>query len=128
MKDHDPLSEIDWEQQWAQFSPGFRDGRAHIRLGSATLQLKAGAGFGDFSHPTTRLVLDLMAPLVKDKIVFDIGCGSGILSIAALLLGAKQAYGIDIEEEAIKHSQENAAVNQVEARAIFSKNINSEWI
>ncbi len=123
--------EIDWQKQWADFAPRFHDGLAHIdlnTLGGPVLLLKPGPGFGDLSHPTTRLVLALMAPHVKDKIVFDIGCGSGILSIAAILLGAKQAYGIDIDEDAVAHSQENATVNKVEAKTNFSSTIAPEWV
>ena len=118
--------EIDWQKQWADFAADFHDGVAHIdleELGGSTLLLKPGGGFGDLSHPTTRLVLSLMAPNVKGKTVFDIGTGSGILSIAAILLGAKQAWGIDIDIQAIKHAQENAILNQVEAKAHFSTEI-----
>lgn len=118
-----PVDEIDWEKQWADFAPHFKDGLAHIDLEGKVLLLKPGAGFGDLSHPTTRLTLTLMAPLVKGKAVFDVGCGSGILSIAAALLGAKQVHGIDIDENAIKHSQENAKINPTEAKPHFSKEI-----
>ncbi len=121
-------TEPNWEEQWSHFAPHFHNGCAHIDLGPATLLLKPGGGFGDLSHPTTRLVLSLMESNVKDKVVFDIGCGSGILSVAAALLGAKQVYGIDIEEEAIKHSQENAALNQVETKTTFSKEMDPSWI
>jgi ribosomal protein L11 methyltransferase len=123
-----PLEEVDWQQQWADFAPRFHDGLAHIDLGGPVLLLKPGRGFGDFSHPTTRLVLRLMAEHVKDQVVFDIGCGSGILTIAAVLLGAKKAYGIDIEEGAIQHSIENAAVNHVTEKTHFAKKINPAWI
>lgn len=123
--------QIDWQKQWADFSPQFRDGQAHIdlkALGGPVLLLKPGKGFGDLSHPTTRLVLALMAQHVKDKIVFDIGCGSGILSVAALLLGAKRALGIDIDNEAVKHSEENAKLNQVDAMALFSTQLNPSCV
>lgn len=126
-----PIEEVDWQQQWKSFSSSFRDGLAHIELeafGRPILLLKPGGGFGDFSHPTTQLALKLMAPLVRDKILFDVGCGSGILSIAAVLLGAKKAYGIDIHQEAMMHSRENAAVNQLEEKAKFSTMLDPSWI
>jgi ribosomal protein L11 methyltransferase len=125
------VEEIDWQKQWADFAPRFENGLAHIdleTLGGPVLLLKPGAGFGDLSHPTTRLVLALMALHVKDKTVFDIGCGSGILSIAAILLRAKEAYGIDIERDAVKHSKENAQVNHVETKAHFSSALVPAWI
>ena len=126
LEERGPVDEIDWQKQWAEFAPHFHDGLAHVDLapyGGPTLLMQPGAGFGDLSHATTRLTLALMAPIVKEKIVFDIGCGSGILAIAALLLGAERAYGIDIDAEALKHSLENAHLNQVEDRAFFSKKI-----
>ena len=126
-----PIEEIDWEKQWTSFAPGFHHGLAHIDLsifGGPALPLKPGGGFGDFSHPTTRLCLSLMAPRVKNKQVFDIGCGSGILSIAAVLLGANRAIGIDIEEEALAHSQENAVINHVEEKVLFAQKIDAAWL
>ena len=122
---------MNWQQQWEDFAPNFYDGLAHIDLkplGGLTLLLKPGAGFGDFSHPTTRLMLSMMTPLIKGKIVFDIGCGSGILGLAATLLGATKVYGIDIDKEAIKHSQENAKLNRVEKKVQFSEKLKLSWI
>lgn len=122
------VEEIDWQKQWADFAPGFEDGLSHIDLGGPILLLQPGAGFGDLSHPTTRLALELMKPIVKGATVFDIGCGSGILSLAAILLGAKACYGIDIDPEAVKHSQANAQVNQVEGKTHFSTDIDPSWL
>jgi ribosomal protein L11 methyltransferase len=105
---------IDWNEQWAFHAPNFYDGYAHIDLGEGrVLRLKAGPGFGDCSHPTTRLVLDLMKDHVKSHTVIDLGCGSGILSIAASLLGAKKVFGIDICEQALEHAHENSVLNQI---------------
>ncbi len=123
LEDCNPVEEIDWQKQWADFAADFHDGLAHIDVGGSTLLLKPGAGFGDLSHPTTRLILAMMAPNVKGKTVFDIGTGSGILSIASILLGAEQAWGIDIDTQAIQHAQENAILNQVEDRTDFSTRI-----
>ena len=105
---------IDWNEQWALHAPNFQAGYAHIDLDKGRiLRLKAGPGFGDCSHPTTRLVLDLMKDYVNDRIVIDLGCGSGILSLAASLLGARKVFGIDICEQALEHARENAALNQI---------------
>jgi ribosomal protein L11 methyltransferase len=101
-----------WEQQWELFAPDFRDGKAHIDLSpfgcKTVLQLLPGPGFGDLSHPTTRLMLKLMQPHVKGKTVIDIGCGSGILSVAAEAMGAKKVYGYDIDPDAVAHSRKNS--------------------
>lgn len=103
---------IDWERQWADFAPNFKDGFASIDLGEyGLLKLAPGGGFGDFSHPTTRLMLRMMPSHVKNKIIFDIGCGSGILTLAAAQMGAKKAMGIDIEKEAMLHSRQNLKLN-----------------
>ena len=125
------VEEIDWTAQWATFATDFRDGLAHIDLpipGAPQLLLKPGGGFGDLSHPTTRLVLSLMSTRVANKTVFDIGCGSGILTIAAILLGADKAIGIDIDKDALKHSMENAALNTVSERALFTEDISPELL
>ena len=110
---------INWEEQWASFAEGFRDGKAHIDLsrfgGAATLRLLPGPGFGDLSHPTTSLMLKLMQGKVKGQSIFDIGCGSGILTLASLLLGAKLAAGVDIDSDAIVHARKNEKLNQLQA-------------
>ncbi len=117
------VQQVDWNDQWAQFAEDFREGKAHIDLtrfgGEGDLLLTPGAGFGDLSHPTTYLMLDLMQGKVEGESVLDIGCGSGILTLAALKLGAREALGIDIDEEAIQHAQENGALNNLPAK--FSK-------
>jgi len=120
---------MDWGVQWSTHCPDYRDYMLHIDLAKYThvdksfpiLNLKAGPGFGDLSHPTTRLTLAMMADRVKDKIVLDIGSGSGILSLAAILLGAKCAIGVDIDDEAIEHSKENAILNKLEDHVLFVK-------
>lgn len=104
---------IDWEKQWELHAPNFSNGRLEISLAlyglEGSLELYPGPGFGDFSHPTTKLTAKLMAPLIKDKMVVDVGCGSGILTLLALKLGALKASGIDCEAEAVSHARENAA-------------------
>ena len=118
---------VSWEDQWAQFAQGFRDGKAHIDLkpfgGTSTLRLVPGPGFGDLSHPTTYVMLELMQGRIKGKNILDIGCGSGILTLAALLLGATTATGIDIDPDALTHAHENAQLNHL--TAFFSKDLPS---
>ncbi|GAB5411410.1 MAG: hypothetical protein ChlgKO_05240 [Chlamydiales bacterium] len=104
---------IDWEEQWAAFAPGFKDGILQVPVGNTTISLCAGGGFGDLSHPTTKLMLQLMPEHIAGKTIVDIGCGSGILSIAALKLGAKKVYALDISDDALEHTQKNAERNHV---------------
>ncbi|MGR2679085.1 50S ribosomal protein L11 methyltransferase [Chromobacterium haemolyticum] len=83
---------------------------------AVNLQLDPGLAFGTGSHPTTRLCLQwLDAHLQGGESVLDYGCGSGILAIAALKLGAVSALGVDIDPQAVRASQDNAEQNQVKA-------------
>lgn len=83
---------------------------------AVNLQLDPGLAFGTGSHPTTRLCLQWLDTQLKGgESVLDYGCGSGILAIAALKLGAGSATGVDIDEQAIRASNDNAAQNSVQA-------------
>lgn len=82
-----------------------------------TLLLDPGLAFGTGTHPTTALCLEwLDAADLAGKRVLDYGCGSGILAIAALKLGAIEAVAVDIDEQALIATRENAARNDVESR------------
>lgn len=112
----------DWHSQWETHAYNFKDGRAHIDFQQLGMQLDPtwrkggielipGPGFGDFSHPTTRLVVKMMEGYVANHEILDVGTGCGILSLAAAALGAKQTFGIDIDPEAIEHAKVNARLN-----------------
>ncbi|MHB1186263.1 50S ribosomal protein L11 methyltransferase [Thiobacillus sp.] len=80
------------------------------------LKLDPGLAFGTGSHPTTRLCLRwLDEHLVGGETLLDYGCGSGILAIAAVKLGAARVDGVDIDEQAVTASRDNAALNDVTA-------------
>jgi ribosomal protein L11 methyltransferase len=124
------LPEIDWDRQWSAHQ-NYYDGYLHVDLNIYTdkvpakfqttnLKLLPGPGFGDHSHPTTRLVLTLMSQIVFKKNVLDIGCGSGILSLAAVAMEAKIVCGIDIEKDAIEHSRTNSECNGMRHAVSFS--------
>jgi len=84
------------------------------------IRINPGMAFGTGTHPTTQLCLELMETRVLPGMdVIDVGCGSGILSIAAILLGAKHAYGADVSPAAVKSSLENAAINKTESSLTF---------
>lgn len=78
------------------------------------IELKSEGAFGTGTHPSTQLCLKALQSLVnKDTTFLDVGCGTGVLSIAALKLGAKQATGVDLSYPAVKCSIENASLNNV---------------
>lgn len=115
---------IDWYAQWKDHGHHFYEGCVHIGsefLGrdASPLRILPGAGFGDLSHPTTRLLLKFLVQTTNYKTVFDIGCGSGILAISAAALGCDKAYGIDIDPLAIDHSRKNAQLNQLSEKCMF---------
>jgi len=114
------LKPVNWEEQWTLFAQNYHDGKAHIDLTpfgkAATLLLLPGPGFGDLSHPTTHLMLDMMQAHVKNTFVLDIGTGSGILALAALMLGARSSFGIDIDSEALIHARNNNKLNNLSVR------------
>ncbi|MFN8383659.1 MAG: 50S ribosomal protein L11 methyltransferase [Anaerolineales bacterium] len=80
------------------------------------IKIDPGMAFGTGTHPTTQLCLELMEASTDHRpltTVIDVGCGSGILSIAALKLGASKVLGVDIDIESVKNSRENADTNGV---------------
>ena len=86
------------------------------------VRINPGMAFGTGTHPTTQLCLRIMEKLdLNDKPFFDVGCGSGILSAAAIKLGAKHAYGVDISPSAVASSRENALLNGVKESADFQQ-------
>lgn len=79
------------------------------------LHLEPGLAFGTGTHETTRLCMELLEEYVRPGAsILDVGCGSGILSVAGLLLGAGSAVGVDIDELAVKTARQNAELNGVE--------------
>ena len=80
--------------------------------GRAVLNIDPGLAFGTGKHETTRLCLETLERYIKGgETVLDVGCGSGILGIAAVLLGAESAFGVDIDEVAVRTANENAVLN-----------------
>ncbi len=115
----------DWVNNWKQyFHPMPIGNKLLIRPtwedeydagGRKVLHIEPGLAFGTGSHPTTKLCLETLEKYIKDdSTVLDIGCGSGILSIASLLLGAKSAFGVDIDKLAVKTALANAKENGFE--------------
>lgn len=88
--------------------------------GSVHIQLDPGLAFGTGSHPTTHLCLEWLAEtLPADATVLDYGCGSGILAIAARKLGAGRTLAVDIDEQAVQATRDNAQTNGVDVTAML---------
>ena len=113
----------DWENNWKIYYKPLEIGeRLLVRpsweqaedTNRTVLSLDPGMAFGTGSHHTTRMCLEFLEKTVKDgDDMIDLGCGSGILSIGALLLGAKEALAVDIDPIAEKIAYENAAMNGI---------------
>lgn len=96
--------------------PAWETAKTHKKI----LKIDPGAAFGTGTHPTTFMCLELLDKYVNEnKTILDIGCGSGILSVASALLGAKSAIGVDIDETAVKVSKETARLNNVDSICSF---------
>ncbi len=112
---------------WREFARAHRVGRVVLSpawhpdppdasLDDVVVRLDPGHAFGSGSHPSTRLALALLQERgVDGAAVLDVGCGSGVLSVAACLLGADHATALDIDRQAVEATEANAAANGVAA-------------
>ena len=86
------------------------------------IEMDPGLAFGTGDHETTRMCMQILEYHVKEGVkVLDIGCGSGILGITALKLGAKTCVGVDFDNNAIKTARENAKINGVKDKIVFKE-------
>ncbi len=117
-----PMADVNWEESWKDNYPAVEVGEGLVVLpywldaeahpGRLPIILDPGLTFGTGAHPSTQMVMEAMERLVKPGTsCLDLGSGSGILSIAALRLGAKSAVGVDIDPKAEDIARENAAYN-----------------
>lgn len=120
-----------WSDIWQDYYKAYVVGKIKIcgtwqksnhSLFKIPIYLNPGAAFGTGQHPTTELVITAMQKFnLKDKYVLDVGCGSGILGICAVKLGAKHATLIDIDDVAIESSLLNAETNKIENKVTVVK-------
>jgi len=124
----DAIGDQEWERAWMEYyhPMKFADklwvcptGQEQYEDGTVCLTLDPGLAFGTGTHPTTALCLEWLASHdLTGKTVIDYGCGSGILAVAAVLLGAKVAHGVDIDPQAITATESNALKNGVADKII----------
>lgn len=100
---------------WEQYEPTAED--------DLVIELDPGMAFGTGTHPTTVLSIQALEKLVKPgDVVYDVGTGSGVLSIASCLLGAEKVHAVDLDEVAIKSARLNIKLNQVHDKIVLKQN------
>lgn len=120
----DGVNDSDWNENWKKYFHATEIGKRLTivpsweeydnRENRVLLHIDPGAAFGTGTHATTSLCLELLQDYIKDgSAMLDIGCGSGILAIASVLLGADSAVGVDIDAQSVKTAHENAELNGV---------------
>jgi ribosomal protein L11 methyltransferase len=126
------VEDRDWVRAWLDHATPLRFGPEGVPglwicpsghrvelAGAVVIDLDPGLAFGTGTHPSTAMCLDwLAANDIRGKTVLDYGCGSGVLAIAALKLGAAHAIGIDIDPQALTATRDNAESNAVSARLV----------
>lgn len=120
--------DVEWKDNWKEF---FKPAKITDRIvvkptwesydrkeGELVLQLDPGMAFGTGTHPTTSLCIRLLEKYIQspEDVVLDVGCGSGILSIAAALLGVERTVGVEIDPVAVAVAKENVALNGMESQ------------
>lgn len=126
------IADQNWMEAWKQHYKPILIGQRIVIVpawldspepGRVAIKIDPGMAFGTGTHPTTQLCLELMEKVFdagKPSVVIDVGCGSGILSIAAIKLGAGRALGVDIDAESVKNARENADTNGVGQELILA--------
>ena len=121
---YEAIADQEWERAWMEYYKPMKfadrlwvcpTDQEQVESGTVCLTLDPGLAFGTGTHPTTALCLEWLASHeLSAKTVIDYGCGSGILAVASVLLGAKVAHAVDIDPQAITATESNALKNKVE--------------
>ncbi len=121
--EYKPIQEVNWVESWKKHYQPIPVGRRLVIVPAwmespmqerIPIRIEPGMAFGTGTHPTTQLCLEFLEDHVRPgEPVIDVGCGSGILPIAAIKLGASQALGVDIDLQAIPNARQNAAANGI---------------
>ena len=126
------LDEEEWQDAWKEHFHALRIGESVVvapswreyeaKPSDVVVRLDPGMAFGTGHHPTTRTCLELIETLVRPGMrVLDVGCGSGILAIASVKLGAASAFGLDVDPVAVRSARTNAAENGVAGSVEFAE-------
>jgi ribosomal protein L11 methyltransferase len=132
--EHEKMHEEDWANTWKQYYKPSKVGEKIVvkpiweeyapKDGELVVDLDPGMAFGTGTHETTRMCIQALERYVKeDSTVFDVGCGSGILAIAAAKLGSKLAIGVDLDPVAVESSIENVKYNNLNNIEILHGNL-----
>lgn len=132
--EHEKMYEEDWANTWKQYYKPSKVGEKIVvkpiweeyeqKEGELVVNLDPGMAFGTGTHETTRMCIQALEKYVKEEsTVFDVGCGSGILAIAAAKLGAKLAVGVDLDPVAVESSIENVGYNNLNNIEILHGNL-----
>ena len=124
------VNDSEWAENWKKYFKPMEIGKRFAicpsweeydnREERNILRIDPGAAFGTGTHATTSMCLEILDEYAAEgKTMLDVGCGSGILSIASVLLGCESAVGVDIDEQSIKVSNENAEINNIIDRTKF---------
>lgn len=124
------VDDSDWNENWKKYFHPIEIGEKLAVVpswenydnkdGRTVLSIDPGAAFGTGTHATTSLCLELLQDYINsDTKMLDIGCGSGILALASVLLGAQRAVGVDIDAQSVKTAKENAEINNIATKTEF---------
>lgn len=128
------MYEEDWANNWKKYYKPSKVGEKivvkpiweeyEVKDEELVVELDPGMAFGTGEHETTRMCIQALEKYVqKDSTVFDVGCGSGILAIAAAKLGAKLAVGVDLDPVAVESAEENVGFNNIDNIEILHGNL-----
>jgi ribosomal protein L11 methyltransferase len=125
------IHDQDWMEAWKQHYEPITIGKRLVILpawiekeypGRLPIRINPGMAFGTGTHPTTQLCLEFLEELVKPEMtVFDIGCGSGILSAGAVILGAGNVIAVDIDPASVRSTTENCQLNNVSGKVAIAR-------
>lgn len=132
--EHEEMFEEDWANNWKKYYKPTKVGEKIVvkpiweeyegTEAELVVNLDPGMAFGTGTHETTRMCIQSLEKYIKkDSIVFDVGCGSGILAITAAKLGAKKAVGVDLDPVAVESSLENVEYNKLKNIEILHGNL-----
>lgn len=131
------VDDNDWANSWKKYYKPFRIGKRVLIKPSwedyapskddVVVEIDPGMAFGTGTHETTKMCIEFLEGYIKpDDTVFDVGCGSGILSIVSSKLGARKVYAVDLDEVAVEVASLNVKLNNIENVEVFKSDLLNE--